>query len=282
MPASQGPYSDVLRDLSSLMVAVSGESVTMIKRSAPKQAMKIKKSGEWDIYLEFLQLLFNLADRLSALYIPLKDQPIFMDGLEDAVTLQLKNVLAPALGPDTDEMEMVLAIGETVAQSRQRYERFKFLVTEESPQKEEYFKTFGETVAQLMGAEGSGMVISAATLCGNAVIPAMKSLLESATSGAAASAAAPTDAAPAARVPPETGGATGNEIKLISVMATIQGEEIETRWGLHPRFRQDLKPEQKQELNRLMNRVSQILGSRYASVAFSPEWSAWHQQAGNA
>lgn len=277
MPASQGPYASVLRDLSSLMVAVSGESVTMIKRSAPEQAMKIKKTGEWEIYLEFLQLLFNLADRLSAHYIPLKDQPIFMDGLEDAVTQQLKNVLAPALGPDTDEMEVVLAIGETVAQSRQRYERFKFLVTEDSPQKEEYFKTFGETVAHLIGAQGDGVVISAATLCGNAVIPAMKGLLESAAPGGA-----PTDAAAATRVPPATGGATGNEIKLISVMSTILGEEIETRWGLHPRFRQDLKPEHKQELNKLMNRVSHLLGSRYAAVAFSPEWSAWHQQAGNA
>ncbi|HEX9743278.1 MAG TPA: hypothetical protein VGA17_10875 [Nitrospiraceae bacterium] len=277
MSASQGPYSSVLRDLSSLMVAVSGESVTMIKRSAPEQAMKIKKSGEWEIYLEFLQLLFNLADRLSAHYIPLKDQPIFMDGLEDAVTQQLKNVLAPALGPDTDEMEVVLAIGATVAQSRERYERFKFLVTEDSQQKEEYFKTFGETVAHLVGAQGDGVVISAATLCGNAVIPAMKGLLESATPGAAQ-----TDPAADARVSPAMGGATGNEIKLISIMSTIQGEEIETRWGLHPRFRQDLTPEQKQELNKLMNRVSHILGSRYASVAFSPEWSAWHQQAGNA
>ena len=277
MPASQGPYSDILRDLSSLMVAVSGESVTMIKRSAPDQAMKLKKSGEWEIYLEFLQLQFNLADRLSAHYIPLKDQPVFMDSLEDAVTQQLKNVLAPALGPGTDEMEVVVAIGETVAQSRQRYERFKFLVTEDSKQREEYFKAFGETVAHLIGAQGDGMVISAATLCGNAVIPAMQSLLESATSGTAQ-----TEPAAAARVAPEYGGATGNEIKLISVMSTIQGEEIETRWGLHPRFRQDLQPEQKQELNRLMNRVSHILGSRYASVAFSPEWSAWHQQAGNA
>lgn len=278
MPASQGPYSAILRDLSSLMVAVSGESVTMVKRSAPEQSMKIKKSGEWDIYLEFLQLFFNLADRLSALYIPLREQPVFMDGLEDAVTQQLKNVLAPALGPNTDEMEVVLAIGETVAQSRRRYERYKFLVTEDSPQKEEYFKAFGENVAHLIGAKGDGMVVSTATLCGNAVIPAMQGLLQTATSGEAPS----ETAAAAARVQPATEGAAGNEIKLISVMSTIQGEEIETRWGLHPRFRQDLKAEQKQELNKLMNRVAHILGSRYASVAFSSEWAAWHQQAGNA
>lgn len=275
MPASQDPYSNILRDLASLMVAVSGESVTMVKRSAPEQAMKLKKSGEWEIYLEFLKLLFNLADRLSAHYVPLKDQPLFMDGLVDAVTQQLKNVLAPALGPDTDEMEVVLAIGQTVGQSRERYERFKFLVTEESAQKDEYFKTFGETIAHLMGAQGSGMVISAATLCGNAVIPAMKSLFESAVAGTAQG-----HTATAKTAAPES--KTGNEIKLISVMSTIQGEEIETRWGLHPRFRQDLKPEQAQELNRLMNRVAEILGTQYASVAFSPKWTAWHHQEGNA
>ena len=278
MSASQGPYSAMLRDLASLMVAVSGESVTMVKRSAPQQAMKLKSSSEWEIYLEFLKLLFNLADRLSAHYIPLKDQPLFMDGLVDAVTQQLKNVLAPALGPDTDEMEVVLTIGQTVSQSRERYERFKFLATEDSKQKEEYLQHFGETIAHLIGASGNGMVISAATLCGNAVIPAMQSLLESAVSETAPAQAAATPSPPA----PGREGRVGNEIKLISVMSTVQGEEIETRWGLHPRFRQDLKPEQAQELNRLMNRIAQILGTRYASVAFSPQWTAWHQQAGNA
>ncbi len=276
MSATQDPYAAILRDLASLMVAVSGESVTLVKRSAPEQAMKIKKSGEWEIYLEFLKLLFNLADRLSAHYIPLKDQPLFMDGLVDAVTQQLKNVLAPALGPDTDEMEVVLAIGQTVGQSRERYERFKFLATEDSKQKDEYFKAFGETIAHLLGARDNGMVISSATLCGSTVIPVMTSLLQSATSGTAQS---QTAAAPAA---PVMEGKIGNEIKLISVMSTVQGEEIETRWGLHPRFRQDLKPEQAQELNQLMNRITQILGTRYASVAFSPKWAAWHQQAGNA
>ncbi len=278
MSASQGPYNAVLRDLASLMVAVSGESVTMVKRSAPQQAMKLKKSSEWELYLEFLKLQFNLADRLSAHYIPLKDQPLFMDGLVDAVTQQLKNVLAPALGPDTDEMEVVLTIGQTVSQSRERYERFKFLATENSQQKDEYFQHFGETIAHLIGTSGNGMVISTATLCGNAVIPAMQSLLESAASDAAPARDAATPASSAA----DPGGKIGNEIKLISVMSTIQGEEIETRWGLHPRFRQDLKPEQAQELNKLMNRVAQVLGTRYASVAFSPKWTAWHQQAGNA
>lgn len=277
MSASAGPYAHVLRELAALMVAVAGESVTVIKRSAPEQAMKLTRSGEWHIYLEFLQLLFDLANRLSAHYIPLKDQPTFMDSLEDAVVQQLKNVLAPALGPYTDEMEVVLTIGQTVAQSRQRYEQFKFMVTENSTQKEEYFKTFGETIARLIGAEGNGMVVSAATLCGSAVIPAMQSLLESALSAPTSSRAeAPESVAASSQ------RETGNEIKLLSVISTIQGEEIETRWGMHPRLREDLNPAQRHELSRLMNRVTQILGTRYAAVAYSPAWKAWHHPEGHA
>jgi len=70
---------------------------------------------------------------------------------------------------------------------------------------------------------------------------------------------------------------TGTEIKLVSVMATVAGEEVETRWGLHPRFRQDLSPEDMQQVATLMNRVAKILGERYASVAFSDEWTSWHK-----
>ena len=72
------------------------------------------------------------------------------------------------------------------------------------------------------------------------------------------------------------GGLIGNEIKLISVMSSVAGEEVETRWGLHPRFREDLRPEEAQELTRRMNRVTKILGERYAKVAFSADWKSWH------
>jgi hypothetical protein len=52
---------------------------------------------------------------------------------------------------------------------------------------------------------------------------------------------------------------------------------VETRWGLHPRFRQDLPPEDIQRIAKLMNRVAKVLGERYASVAFSDEWTSWHK-----
>jgi hypothetical protein len=74
---------------------------------------------------------------------------------------------------------------------------------------------------------------------------------------------------------------TGAEIKLISVMAAVTGEEVETRWGLHPRFRRDLTALEIQDLTRLMNRLTKIVGERYAAVAFSEQWASWHT-AGNA
>ena len=134
------------------------------------------------------------------------------------------------------------------------------------------------------------MVESAAPLCASAVIPAMKALFEgSATRGTPAERVH--GVTPADRVPglagdesvsrpglqgQPAGGGIGNEIKLVSVMSSVEGEEVETRWGLHPRFRQDLRPEEAQELSRRMNRVTQILGERYAKVAFSADWKTWH------
>ncbi|MEW6542092.1 MAG: hypothetical protein AB1411_00605 [Nitrospirota bacterium] len=286
MSASKGTYSKLLRELATLMAAVAGESVTMVKRSAPDQAMKLKKRAEWDVYLEFLKVLFNLADRLSALYIPVKEQPLFMDSLEDAVTAHLKTVLEPALGPDTDFMEVVLTIGQSVAESRERYERFRFLATEDSKVRDEYFKYLSERIAHLLGATGNGMVVSAATLCVSSAIPAMKAVFDGVRGTAEAEPRATAGGDPQAAERTAGAGAessagvaakAANEIKLVSVISTVQGEEVETRWGVHPRFKQDLKPEEARELTRLMNRVTQILGQRYAAVASSAEWSAWNQ-----
>jgi hypothetical protein len=280
---SKNPYSEQLRGIAELILAVAGESVTVMKRNAPERALKLKRHDEWGIYLEFLKVMFNLTDRLSVLYLPIKEQPQFMDNLEDAVTLQLKNVLEPAFGSGADQTEIMLTVGAAVAESRQAYERYRFLVTEPNPVKDEMLKDFGGRVAEAMGIAGNAQVSSAATLCASAVIPAIKAILAGDTPPAAAvDTAAPvatdtTSAPPPPTAPPGPQGPTGTEIKLVSVMSTVAGEEVETRWGLHPRFRQDLPPEDVQQLTKLMNRVAKILGERYASVAFSDEWTSWHK-----
>jgi hypothetical protein len=280
---SNNPFSKQLRGIAELMLAVAGESVTVMKRNAPERALKLKRHDEWGIYLEFLKVMFNLTDRLSALYLPIKEQPQFMDSLEDAVTLQLKNVLEPAFGSGADQMEIMLTVGAAVAESRQTYERYRFLVTENNPVKDEMLKDFGGRVADAMGVAGNAQVSSAATLCASAVIPAIKAILAgdtppiAVTDTADSVATETTSAPPPLPATPGPQGSTGTEIKLVSVMSTVTGEEVETRWGLHPRFRQDLPPEDVQQLTKLMNRVAKILGERYASVAFSNEWTSWHK-----
>ncbi|HEU4686641.1 MAG TPA: hypothetical protein VFS39_19190 [Nitrospira sp.] len=275
MASANQPYSQQQRSLAELMLAVAGESVTVMKKNAPEQALKLKRQDEWAMYLEFLKIMFNLTDRLSAFHVPLKDQPEFMNGLEDAVTAQLKTVLEPAFGSGVDQSEIMHTIGGTVAESRQLYDRFRFSINEDSKPKNEMFETFGGRVAELLGIAGNPQITSSATLCASAAIPAITAILRGDAPPNAPPAEPTSAAAPESSSPPKNH--TGNEIKLISVMSTAQGEEVETRWGLHPRFRQDLTKEEMQQLTKLMNRVAKILGERYATVAFSSDWTSWHQ-----
>lgn len=274
MATANTEYKDQLRQLAELMLAVSGESVTLMKKNAPEQALMLKRQDEWGLYLEFLKIMFNMTDRLAALHIPLKDQMDFMNGLEDAVTQQLKNALEPAFGHQADQMEIMLTIGAAVAESRQSYEQYKFLVTEESKAKNEMLRDFGEKIAQVLGAPGNSRLSSAAALCAGAIVPAISAVLQGQTPPAADS----THKASASIADPlDTKGPTGQEIKLISLMSSVSGEEVETRWGLHPRFREDLTPAELQQLTKLLNRVAKIVGERYAAVAFSDEWASWHK-----
>jgi hypothetical protein len=274
MITANNDYTEQLRQLAELMLAVSGESVTMMKRQAPEQALKLQPQDEWGLYLEFLKIMFNLTDRLAALHIPLKDQPDFMNGLEDAVSSRLKHVLEPAFGDQVDRMEIILAVGSAVAESRRAYEQFKFLITEDSPSKSQMFQLFGEKVAELLGASGNARLSSAASLCASAVVPAISAVLQRRTPPPAAP--APTAVASAGE-PSDTQPVTGHEIKLVSLMSSVAGEEVETRWGLHPQFRRDLTPVELQQLTKLLNRVAKILGERYAAVAFSEQWASWHK-----
>ncbi len=277
MATAHDPHARILRDLASLILAVAGESVSMVKRHAPEHSLRLKPKDEWGIYLEFLKILFNFSDRLSALYLPLKEQPQFMDSLEDAVSDQLKAAMAPALSQDADPMEIVITVGQAVSNSRELYERFRFDLLEENTEKAACLDLLGERVAEAVGTKNEGMVPSAAILCASAVIPAMNSLFESLT-GIGQNVRTPAgekDTPPQAQAKSPQSQA-GKEIKLVSVMASIQGEEVETRWGFHPQFTQDLTPEESRKLTRLMNRITRILGERYAAVAFSENWAAWH------
>jgi len=275
MAATNVMYSETQRSLAELMLAVAGESVTVMKKNAPDQALRLKRQDEWKLYLEFLKVTFNLVDRLSAFHIPIKDQPDFMNGLEDAVTTRLRAVLEPAFGSSIDQNEIMMTISGVVAESRKLYEGYRFSIAEESKARNEMFDAFGGRVTDALGIANNPQITSAATLCATAMVPAITAILKG-ERPPDANAAALSSAAQTASSEPLR-GQTGNEIKLISVMSDVAGDEIETRWGLHPRFRQDLTAEESQQLTKLMNRVAKVLGERYAAVAFSEEWNSWHK-----
>src|SRR5262245_28568784 len=253
MTAAKTPFSNLQRSLAELMLAVAGESVTVMKKNAPGQAMKLKRQDEWGLYLEFLKVMFNLTDRLSVFHIPIKNQPEFMNGLEDAVTAQLKTALEPAFGSSVDQSEIMMTIGGAVAESRQLYEQYRFAINEDSKAKNKMFEVFGGRVADMLGIAGNPQITSSATLCASAVIPAITAILRGDPPPNADVAASPSTGM---KTPPPSSakGPAGNEIKLISVMSSVSGEEVETRWGLHPRFRQDLTADEVLQLTKLMNR----------------------------
>jgi hypothetical protein len=138
-------------------------------------------------------------------------------------------------------------------------------------------------VATKAGAPGKQEITSAAFLCGSAVVPALKTLFEDAAKPADHTSSAPVDvsegkakgqvsasavAAGLATPLAAPEGTTGEGlIKLISVVSRTQGdEEVETWWGLHPQFRRDLPPDEAKELAKHMNRVTRIVGERFAIV----------------
>ncbi len=271
-------FDGVLKDLTHTMMSVARESVNLIKRSDQQHAMKLQRRQEWDIYLEFLRMLFNLVDRLSAFHIPIQAQRDFMNSLEDSVAHELNTVLAPSLSAsELDDMAVTLSVGQTVAESREIYEKFKFVVTDQTKERDEYFQFFAERVSSKAGAAGKKEIVSAAFLCGTAVIPAFNTLFQDAfkpkqdplpmptpEASESSPASESTDQTDTASAPEGTTGS--NFIKLISVVSKAQGEEVETWWGLHPQFRRDLPQNEAKELSKHMNRVTRIVGERFSVV----------------
>lgn len=258
-------YKNILRELATTMLDVARESVALIKRSDQKHAIKLTQKQEWDIYLEFLKVMFNLVDRLSAFHIPLQSQPEFMNSLEDAVSERLKTVLAPRLSSaEIDDMEITLSIGQAVAESRQMYERYKFVVGDESKEKDAFFQLVGGRIAAKAGARDNAAITSAAELCARAVIPALTALFQDSARGQESPARHASSQPRSALTTPSP---ASQSIKLVSVFARISGEEVETRWGVPPHFQRDLKPDEANDLATHMNRVTRILGERFAILS---------------
>ena len=76
--------------------------------------------------------------------------------------------------------------------------------------------------------------------------------------------------------PPEAGaqGATPNRIQLINVLVVREGEQVSSQWGIHPQLKQDLDPSEWQEISEHMNRVTAIVGAKFAQQLSQDEGNA--------
>ena len=268
-------YDPILQDVANTMLGVARESVALVKRSDHTISTKFTREQEWAMYLEFLKVMFNLTDRVSAFYIPVQQQPLFMDSLEDHVSDRLTTLLAPSMSSsEIDGQEVILSIGQAVAESRRIYEKYKFVFSEETKERDAYFQHTAERVAERAGDANNQAILAASTLCTKAIIPALTALFEGKT-GQECLASPSCQPEPASQPAPTTSSSSPSEpstltpqaIKLISIVSSISGDECETRWGLFPQFRRDLHPEHVQELTTHMNRVAQLLGDRFAILS---------------
>ena len=73
---------------------------------------------------------------------------------------------------------------------------------------------------------------------------------------------------------PGTPGRTPTSIQLINVLVVREGEQVSSQWGIHPQLKQDLAPSEWQELSEHMNRVTAIVGAKFAQQLSQDEGNA--------
>jgi hypothetical protein len=167
-----------------LMLAIAKESVTLIKRNDPATATKASRKQEWEAFIEFLKVLFNLADRVGAFHVPVSEYHQFLDALEDAVIDQMNNAFRQQAGPGYDETPVKVSISAAFDLGQKFYQPYQFMVLEEGKERDRYFQKFGEAVATALGVRGNNTIATTATMCASSSIAAMKSLMESADGNA--------------------------------------------------------------------------------------------------
>jgi hypothetical protein len=175
--------------LGELMLMIARESMALLKRNTPDIASTMTRKQEWEAFLEFLKVLFNLTDRVGAFYVPVSEYLQFLDAVEDAVIDQMNNAFRQQAGPGYDEIPVKVCIAAAFDDAQKLYQPHQFLVTEEGAERDRFFKKFGEAVSTAMGARGHNALVTAATMCASSSIAAMKALMESADGRPSTSAA---------------------------------------------------------------------------------------------
>ena len=165
--------------LGELMIGISRESMVLLKRQAPNALGTLERKQEWEGFIEFLKVLFNLVDRVATLYIPINEYLQFLDAVEDAVIDQMNNALRKQAGGAYDETPLKVSISAAFETAQKFYQPHRFMVTDEGPDRDRYLTAFGEAVANVLGLKGNKMIVTTASMCAGSSIAAIKALLES-------------------------------------------------------------------------------------------------------
>jgi hypothetical protein len=68
--------------------------------------------------------------------------------------------------------------------------------------------------------------------------------------------------------PPQAAGAESciKDVELLRVLVSRKGTHVDAQWAIHPRLKQDLLPQEWQEVTDLMAKVTGIVGTRFSQV----------------
>ena len=68
--------------------------------------------------------------------------------------------------------------------------------------------------------------------------------------------------------PPKDAGAESHtrDVELLRVLVSRKGTQVDAQWVIHPQLKQDLLPQEWQEVTDLMAKVTGIVGTRFSQV----------------
>lgn len=68
--------------------------------------------------------------------------------------------------------------------------------------------------------------------------------------------------------PPQAAGAKSQvkDVELLRVLVSRKGTHVDAQWAIHPQLKQDLLPQEWQEVTDLMAKVTDIVGTRFSQV----------------
>ncbi len=56
------------------------------------------------------------------------------------------------------------------------------------------------------------------------------------------------------------------DVELLHVNVSRKGKGVNAEWALHPQIKQDLQPEEWNEISQLMAKVTDIVGRRFSQI----------------